>query len=154
MSQGTVDNILLDMEQKSEPAYQEIRARLEESKVAGADETGVNINGELHWGWTFQSENLTYVFNDKSRGKVAIDKHFASGLPNTILVTDRHASYFNMDVAGHQICLAHILRDLIYFTELYTNQTWSFELAKLIREIIHKRKTKLLKNYRQRFNFR
>lgn len=146
MSQGTVDNILLDMEQKSESGYQEILARLEESRVVGADETGVNINGELHWGWTFQSENLTYVFNDKSRGKVAIDKHFAYGLPNTILVSDRHASYFNMDVAGHQICLSHILRDLIYFNELYLNQTWSSDLATLIRESIHKRKTELWEN--------
>ena len=146
MSQGTIDNILLDMEQKSEPAYQEIRARLEESKVAGADETGVNINGELHWGWTFQSDKLTYVFNDKSRGKVAIDKHFTYGLPNTILVSDRHASYFNMDVAGHQICLAHILRDLTYLTELYANQTWSCDLAKLIRDAIHERKTELWEN--------
>jgi transposase len=146
MSQGTVDNILQDMEQKSQPAYDEIRARLEESKVVGADETGVNINGELHWGWTFQSENLTYVFNDKSRGKVAIDKHFTYGLPNTILVSDRHASYFNMDVVGHQICLAHILRELTYLTELYANQTWSSDLAKLIRDAIHERKTVLWEN--------
>jgi len=146
MSQGTVDNILQDMEQKSQPAYEEIRARLEESRVVGADETGVNINGELHWGWTFQSENLTFVFNDKSRGKVAIDKHFTYGLPNTILVSDRHASYFNMDVDGHQICLAHILRELTYLTELYANQTWSSDLAKLIRDAIHERKTVLWEN--------
>ena len=59
------------------------------------------------------------------------------------LVTDRHASYFNMNVEGHQICLAHILRELTYLTELYPNQTWSSQLAKLIRDAIHKRKTEM-----------
>jgi len=46
-----------------------------------------------------------------------------------------------MDVAGHQICLAHILRELEYLTDLDKKQTWSFDFASLIRETIHKRKT-------------
>lgn len=51
---------------------------------------------------------------DKSRGKGAIDKHFPNGLPNSRLITDRHSSCFKMDVKGHQICLAHLLRELTY----------------------------------------
>ena len=143
MSQGTVDNILQDMSLKSLTAYNEIRNRVEQAEVAGGDETGENINGALYWIWAWVTHDLTYIFSDKSRGKVAIDKHFKNGLPNTILVTDRHASYFNMNVEGHQICLAHILRELTYLTELYPNQTWSSQLAELIRDAIHKRKTEM-----------
>ena len=146
LSQGTVDNILQDMSQKSVPAYNEIRNRIEQSHVAGADETGEKINGELYWMWAWQTSNLSYVYSDKSRGRQAIDKHFVNGLPNSILVTDRHASYFKMNVADHQICLAHILRELTYLTELDTTQTWSSQLAELIREAIHKRKTELWEN--------
>jgi len=146
LSQGTVDNILQDMSQKSLSVYNEIRNRIEQSNVVGADETGENINGELHWMWAWQTSNLSYIYSDKSRGKLAIDKHFKNGLPNSILVTDRHASYFNMNVADHQICLAHILRELTYLTELDTKQTWSSKLAELIREAIHKRKTELWEN--------
>jgi len=58
-----------------------------------------------------------------------------------ILVTDRHASYINMNVAGHQICLAHILIELTCLTELYFNQSCSSQLTELIREAIHKSKT-------------
>lgn len=96
--------------------------------------------------WAWQTSNLSYIYSDKSRGRQAIDKHFVNGLPNSILVTDRHASYFKMNVADHQICLAHILRELTYLTELDTTQTWSSQLAELIREAIHKRKTELWEN--------
>lgn len=55
-----------------------------------------------------------YIYQDASRGKVAIDKHFPNGLPNSIQVTDRHSSYFNMETGGHQLCLAHLLRESIH----------------------------------------
>lgn len=141
LSQGTIDNILKDMSGKSLWAYNEIRNRIEQSSVVGADETGENINGELHWMWAWQTDKLTYIHSDKSRGKPAIEKQFKNGLPKTTLVTDRHSSYFNMNVADHQLCLAHILRELTYLSELDTKQTWSSQLAELIREAIHKRKT-------------
>ncbi len=146
LSQGTIDNILKDVSDKSLGAYNEIRNRVEQSNVVGADETGENINGELHWMWAWQTDKLTYIHSNKSRGKLAIDSQFKNGLSRSILVTDRHKSYFNMNVADHQICLAHILRELTFLTELDTKQTWSSELAKLIREAIHKRKTELWEN--------
>jgi transposase len=146
LSQGTIDNILKDVSDKSLGAYNEIRNRVEQSSVVGADETGENINGELHWMWAWQTDKLTYIHSNKSRGKLAIDSQFKNGLSKSVLVTDRHSSYFNMNVADHQICLAHILRELTFLTELDTKQTWSSELAKLIREAIHKRKTESWEN--------
>lgn len=141
LSQGTIDNILKEASRKSLNAYQAIRDRIEQSKVVGADETGANINGVLKWAWVWQTDNLTYIHSDSSRGKLAIEKQFGNGLPKSILVTDRHRSYFNMNVADHQICLAHLLRELTYLTELDTQQTWSVQFAELLREAIHKRKT-------------
>jgi len=143
LSQGTIDNILKDVSDKSLGAYNEIRNRVEQSRVVGADETGENINGELHWMWAWQTDKLSFIHSDKSRGKLAIDNQFKSGLSRSILVSDRHSSYFNMHVADHQLCLAHILRELTFLTELDIKQTWSSELAELIREAIHKRKTEL-----------
>jgi transposase len=141
LSQGTVSNILNRMRKQSLPAYQAIRSSIEKSAVTGADETGEKLNGKLHWMWVFQNELLTYIFQHPSRGKEAIDSHFPDGLPKTILVTDRHRSYFNMETAGHQLCLAHLLRELIYLGELNKEQTWSTDMLELLRESIHKRKT-------------
>ena len=141
LSQGTVRNILQDMKTNSNDVCQEIHSRIMNSPVVGADETGEYVNGKLHWTWVWQTDRLTYAFQSSSRGKIAIDKEFPHGLPNTTLVTDRHSSYFAMRVKDHQICLAHLLRELTYLTELDEKQTWSQRFLGLLRDAIHKRKT-------------
>ena len=141
ISQGTVSNMLNRMRRQSRPGYEAIRQRIEKSPVVGADETGAHLNGVLHWMWTFQDALTTFIFQHESRGKAAIDRHFTRGLPKSILVTDRHSSYFNMVTAGHQICLAHLLRDLLYLGELDKEQKWSSSLLALLRESIHRKKT-------------
>ena len=141
ISQGSVSNILNRMRRQSQAGYEAIRDVIEHSQVCGADETGENLNGKLHWMWTFQNELVTYIFQHQSRGKAAIDTHFPQGLPKSILVTDRHSSYFNIASSGHQLCLAHLLRELIYLGELDKSQQWSHQMLDLLRESIHMRKT-------------
>ena len=141
LSQGTVDNILVSMQNSSDEIYEQIRHRITQSAVVGADETGANVKSKLQWIWGFQTDKLTYMFHDSSRGKKAIDKYFPQGLPDSTLVTDRYSAYFNCIVKEHQICLAHLLRDLTYLSELDKNQDWSSRLKELFQEAIHIRKT-------------
>ena len=141
ISQGTVSNILNRMRKQSLPAYDAIRRGIEKSAVTGADETGEKLNGTLHWMWVFQNKLLTYIFQHPSRGKTAIDSHFPEGLPRSIIVTDRHRSYFNMEAAGHQLCLAHLLRELVYLQELNKEQKWASDMLELLQDSIHQRKT-------------
>lgn len=86
-------------------------------------------------------EKLTYVYQDKSSGVKAINKHFPDGLPDSILVTDRHGSYFNMEVKNYQVCIAHLLRNIQYLSELDPAQNWSARVATLLTKAIHIRKT-------------
>lgn len=127
--------------QKSNSAYQFIRRSIENASVVGGDETGCKIDGALHWMWTFQNELCTYIFSNQSRGKVAIDKHFPNGFPNSILVTDRHSSYFNVEAYGHQVCLAHLPGNLTFLDEFDANQNWTERMLALLRDSIHKRKS-------------
>lgn len=53
------------MQKKSQSESEEIRSRIEQSTVVGGDETGVNINGELQWIWAWQTDGITYAYNDK-----------------------------------------------------------------------------------------
>ena len=140
ISQGTLSNMLNRMRRQSRPGYEAIRQLVEKSPVVGADETGEQLNGKLRWMWTFQNAVATYIFQHPSRGKAAIDEHFPDGLPHSILVTDRHSSYFNMETAGHQLCLAHLLRELIYLGELNKEQKWSSDMLTLLRDSIHQQK--------------
>jgi len=50
LSQGTVDNILQDLSRKSLPVYNEIRNRIEQSSIVGADKTSENISMENYTG--------------------------------------------------------------------------------------------------------
>ncbi len=153
ISEGTVQNILRENSAKADAVYEEIRKRLEYAPVVGADETGATVGKELHWNWIFQTDLLTYVFQMKSRGMEAIDSKFPDGLPNSTLVTDRHHSYFKMNVKEHQVCLAHLLRNAEYLNELDARQDWSRRFIRLIRHAmdirrdncVTQRKIKILK---------
>ena len=141
MSPGTVSNILNGMRKKAKKPYEEIRKAVEGSEVAGADETGMHVNGRNHWMWTFQTDVVTYLAAYRGRGKAVIDDIFPGGLPKTILVTDRLKAYFAMNVKDHQICLAHLLRNTTFFEELLPEHDWPKRMLALLRESIHRRKT-------------
>jgi len=121
--------------------YGQIRRRITQSSVVGADETGAHVDKKLHWIWAFQTDQLTYLYHDPARNKTAIDKNFPQGLPHSTLVTDRFVPYFKCLVKDHQLCLAHLLRELTYLSELDKTQNWSSRLKELFQEAIHKRKT-------------
>ena len=141
MSQGSVSNILRRMRKQGFVRYNEIKREIQSSPVVGADETGMYKDKKLYWMWVFQNQLATFVFADASRSKDAIDRQFPNGLPDSILVTDRLSSYFKMGVDDHQICLAHLLRDLAYLTELSPEQNWSVRMLKVLQDGIRQRES-------------
>jgi transposase len=141
LSEGSIANILQRMEEGLTPAYEAIRERISTSPVVGADETGNSVNGKMLWAWALQTENLTYITAGHSRKKEVFNSMMPQGLPESILVSDCYSSYFSANVKSHQICTSHILRELIYLSELYKENSWSQQMATLIREAIHLKKT-------------
>lgn len=140
MSQGTISNIIQQAKTKAEPAIKLIKEYISKSSVVGFDESGCYCKGRLDWSWIAQTAYYTLVFRDSSRaGKVLEDQFGIDVLKNITAVTDRHAAYFALDFKDHQICLAHILRELQYLNELDSNQEWSKKVEELLKEAIHKR---------------
>lgn len=141
-SQGSVKNILSKNKEKATPVYDSILTYIEKMKAAGMDETGVYINKKLSWFWCLQCPKFCYVFAEESRGIKALENHdIQSHLTGIILYTDRHGTYFKLDVAGHQVCLVHLLRNLQYLSDLNPNQQWSSGIQELLRDAIHQSKT-------------
>ena len=66
---------------------------------------------------------------------------FGDSLKRMTAVTDRHSAYIALHFLNHQICLAHLLRELQYMSELNTKQYWSDKITDLFREAIHERKS-------------
>lgn len=119
VSTGGIYNILQRLAKKAMPFYDKIKERIEQATCIGTDETGQSINGKKYWMWTWQNNKLTYILSSDSRGFKTIEEAFENGLPNAALVHDRWACHFKMDAKAHQICIAHLLRDLNYINDLY-----------------------------------
>ena len=99
--------------QKLEESEEIIKSKITGSDVAHADETGVRVQGKLHWLHTTSSLLFTYLFMHEKRGALALTSE--KSILNKItgwLVHDCWSSYFNFDKIKHAICGAHILREL------------------------------------------
>jgi len=139
--QGSIKNIIDKISNKLAPAYETIRESVLSSPVVGGDETSININGKNNWVWTFQTPKVTFIGIHPNRGYRAIEKLMPEGFGGTIIVSDCWASYFKTNAKSHQICTAHILRELQYLTERHKKQTWSDRMARLIKIALKIRKS-------------
>ena len=143
LSQGTICNLLEKLTTKCMPIYDQIKKRILSSRVVGSDETGCVVNGKKWWMWTWQNELLTYIAASESRGYKAITDNFKDGLPNAVLVSDSWASQLKTPAKLHQLCLAHIQREMKYFIEGFNNR-WCRKFLKLIYEALSLKKSILL----------
>jgi transposase len=118
LSQGSIGNILERSAQKCEGVYQTIKVQILQSSVVGSDETGAKVNGAKWWIWVWQNLQNTFLIASDNRGSKTIDSVFNKGLPNSVMVSDRWAAQLKTHSINSQICLAHLLRDLIYLVEI------------------------------------
>ncbi len=140
VSTGGIGYILNKMQRKATAVYESIRQNVLKNLVIGADETGVNINGKNNWAWTFQYDKATFIAVHPNRGFKAIETILPEGLQNNILVTDCWSSYFKTNAVSHQLCTAHLLRELNFLIEKYKIDTWSTRMSQLIIKALNLRR--------------
>jgi len=146
ISQGTICDILERFARKAAPAYQLIAKELEAGKVVGSDETGAKVNGKKGWFWTWQSNLATFIAYSFNRGTATINANFANGFEKAVLVHDCWKSHFETKATSHQLCTAHLLRELKYFEERYKSP-WANAFKEMLREALELKKTLTLKDY-------
>ena len=135
MSEGTIHNLLQDFAARSTPVYQDIKSDIERSTCIGTDETGAKVNGKKNWCWTWQNQRSTYLVISPSRGYQTIQNEFPDGLPQAILCHDRWAAHLMCKAKNHQICLAHLERELNYLEELYQHR-WSTKFKQCLKDAL------------------
>lgn len=113
LNEGSVMNYQRTCDLALIPSEKTIIERIHEQKVVHSDETGLRVEGKLHWLHVACSDLYTYFFVHAKRGKDATESEF-SLLPtlNGWVVHDCWSSYFRLDGCKHAICGAHILREL------------------------------------------
>ena len=149
ISSGCLVKMIQTFANKATGIYEIIARRVSQSLVIGADETGNRMNGKNGWAWVFQTPDATYIHSDKSRGRAVIDKLFPNGFTKSILVHDCYSSYFSIKTKEHQICIAHLLRDLKYIGKLYPDQQWITNFTNLLHQALELKKNLSPQDYSQ-----
>ena len=105
------------------PALDVIVAALVQAQVAHFDETGFRVAGKLAWVHSASSGKHVLVTVHAKRGTAGMDA--AGVLPAFagIACHDAWAPYDTYEgLAGHALCCAHVLRELVAVTETGTDQ--------------------------------
>ena len=138
-SEGSLVNWVNEAKRNAQPIVDKIKEYIMTSSVVGFDESGCYCNKRLDWAWIAQTVYYTLLFRANGRGSKVLEDKFGDSLERMTAVTDRHSAYFALHFLNHQVCLAHLLRELQYLSELNPKQNWSEQIAELFREAIHKR---------------
>lgn len=133
VSQATVLKAVQEFSDKTMNIREAITTDLLDSHCIHSDETGVRVNGKLHWIHSASSTTSTSYHVDKRRGKEAMTA--ADILPHFTgtVIHDGWKAYTHFDCT-HGLCNVHHLRELLYITEFF-KQSWASELSELLLEI-------------------
>ncbi len=117
ISEGSIQNLLNRAATKARGIYDHIHDQLEKATYLGGDETGARVNGKNWWVWVWQNALNTYLHASENRGSATVGTCFPTGFANATIGSDRWAAQLKTVAANHQLCLAHLERDLIFLEE-------------------------------------
>ena len=134
VSEATVLTASEQLERCIAPATAAVKALLREAEVLHVDESGLQVNGKLHWLHVASTARLTSYEVHTKRGHEAMeDAGILGGFTGTA-VHDHWKPYFTYDECNHALCNAHHLRELRFIEQQY-HQPWAKEMADLLCEI-------------------
>lgn len=129
-SQGTIDAILSKAADSGRPLHEGIRSLIKREQWVGGDETGVRVEKKTWWQWVWQNTKGSFYAVNQSRGYAVVERYFNEDYTGT-LVHDCWSAQNNTVAGFHQLCHAHLLRDLNFCLE--TDKTrWAYTLKTLL----------------------
>lgn len=133
-SEGTIVSSCAEAAQRVAKTNEAIKEHLVRHEAVGHfDETGMMINGILHWLHTASTLRLTCYAMHAKRGSVAMNAINILPRFQGWAVHDDLAAYFLYEL-DHAVCNAHHLRTLLFLLERYP-QKWIEPLKDLLLKI-------------------
>jgi transposase len=134
VGEATVLKASEDLSSCIEPSIEAVKELLRDSEVLHVDESGLRVQGKLHWLHVASTDRLTHYDVHAKRGQEAMDEagildHFTG-----TAVHDHWKPYFTYDDCRHALCNAHHLRELQYIDTQY-QQPWANDMSELLLEI-------------------
>ena len=113
ISEGALANMLADSAPAFSDQAQRIRQRLLAGTALQSDETSVRVGKRTFWTWVFHhGESACFVIRP-SRGRKVVEEFLGEVRPD-FWVSDRLGAQMGWARKDHQVCLAHLKRDIQY----------------------------------------
>lgn len=133
VSEGSIFNFNHEAFHLSAHFEDRVKNELAASKVAHADETGINIGGKGHWLHCVSNDSWTAYSPHEKRGIDAMNDMGILPRFKGILCHDHWKPYYKIDCT-HALCNAHHLRELTRAWE-QDGQQWAQKMKNLLETI-------------------
>ena len=130
LSLGTLTQTNERAYQTLDPVAAAITRGLIAAPVVNVDESGVRVDGSLHWLHVACTADLTFYGVHARRGSEAMDALGILPHCHHWLMHDHWKPYYKYD-AFHALCNQHLLRELKFLAE-ENHQTWAGELSRFL----------------------
>ena len=127
LSPGTLEAFVAEGADRLVETEEQIKQALRAAEVMGTDETGMRVQGVLHWLHTARTETLTHYACHRKRGKVATDEIGILPQFHGVAEHDGYSSYPQYTQCEHALCNAHHIRELRFLQE-HEKQPWAGNL--------------------------
>jgi transposase len=134
--------------EKLEPFAQALVNQLPQAEVVHFDESGLRVEGKLHWLHVASSAALTFYGVHPKRGTEAMDAFGIIGACRQWVVHDHWKPYFAYQECLHVLCNEHLLRELKFLWE-EQQEVWAQQLSHLLLEFYQIRQKHGALNERQ-----
>ncbi len=132
ISEGTIANKLAHMQRQAKGIIETIKHKVMEAPWIGSDETGTRVAGKKFWEWVWQSPLASYFVIDHRRGYPVVKEHFTESYQG-VICHDCWSAQNNTPAANHQLCHAHLRRNLQYAIDK-ERSAWAYQVQRLLRK--------------------
>jgi transposase len=123
LSQASIQSFAQDAACALQTTVATIGQAVQTAPVVHADETGIRVQGKLHWLHCAVTPTPTWLAPHAKRGSLAFEAlGLLQGIKGT-LIHDGLISYKGLDCT-HGLCNAHHLRELVYVHEQENERIW------------------------------
>jgi transposase len=145
ISVGTLKNMVSRCAVKVEEANAISAEMLKSAHHKHGDETGCRADGKNRWAHCLSNEHYTVLSIHDKRGHIAMEEMGIIQNCSGVLVHDCWASYWCFTNVEHQLCGAHLLRELKGIEENRPDQTWAVRFRTLLLNLKHAKEKAIAK---------